>query len=64
MRVYRYRALHKHLYEDNEAIMRSQDTGTMIRSNERQRVKIGEYTFSLEVYEAIANETGDDETKE
>jgi len=64
MRVYCYRALHKHLYEDNETIMRSQDTRTIIRSNERQRIKIEEYTFSLKVYEVIANETNDDETKE
>ncbi len=64
MRVYRYRVLHKHFYEDNETIMRSQDTRTIIRSNERQRVKIEEYTFLLKIYEAIANEINDDETKE
>jgi len=64
MRVYRYRVLHKHLYEDNETIMRSQDIRMMIRSSERQRVKIKEYTFSLKIYEVIANEIDDDETRE
>jgi len=63
MRIYYYRVLHKYLYEDNEIIIRSQDIETMIRSSERQRVKIKEYIFLLKIYEVIANEINNDEIK-
>jgi len=63
MRIYYYCVLHKYLYEDNEIIIRSQDIETIIRSSERQRVKIEEYTFLLKIYEVIANETNNDEIK-
>jgi len=62
--IWRHRALHRHLYEDNGTTMRSQDTGTMVRSSGRQRVEVGEYTSSLEVYEATANEADDGGARE
>jgi len=62
-RVYRYRFLHQHVYENNKIIVRLQNTKAIVQSSKRQCVKIEEYIFLLKIYKVIANETNNNKTK-